>query len=96
MVVRLYGIPQIDINGHSHSDPDYLYTHNLEADTYYMADTAFGLKRLPNAPDSNDYLRIYKDNQGDLYSIRIYSNTLTNLTQNRYKTWTDVELLKNS
>jgi hypothetical protein len=96
MVVRLYGEPQKDPNGRSYIDDGFIYTYKPEDDTYFLVDTALSLKRLPHATDSMDNLRMYKDNHGDLYTINLNSNTITNWTQNRYRTWTDKELLKNS
>ncbi|QGQ94206.1 hypothetical protein EHS13_04425 [Paenibacillus psychroresistens] len=94
MIVRLYGVPQFDINGLTKSEPDFIFAPNLGRDNYYTVDTALNLKKLPKAPESNDNLSIYKDNKGDLYTINLYSNTLTNWTKNQSKTWIDVELLR--
>jgi hypothetical protein len=86
MIVRLYGKPKDDQTGELASIKVGLYE----------VDTTLGFRRLSNAPDPEDDIYIYKDSRGDLYTINLYSNTLTNLTQNQYRTWTDVELKKNS
>jgi hypothetical protein len=91
IIVRLYGNPKV-------TKDEYRETAETdwEKDGLYEADTGFGLRRLSNAPDPQDDLLFYKDSRGDLYTISLYSNTITNWTQNRYRTWTDGELLENS
>jgi hypothetical protein len=90
ITVRLYSKPESGANTFNKSV-------NSVKEGLFKIDTTLGLRRLSDAPDPNDdYIIIYKDNQGDLYTINLYSNTLTNWTQNRNRTWTDKELLKNS
>lgn len=65
-----------------------------DKDGFYEVTQELKLKRLAKAPDRQHDLKLYWDGQGDIYTIHKYSNTLTNWTQNRSKTWTDLELLK--
>lgn len=65
-----------------------------DKDGFYEVIPVLKLKRLAKAPDRQDELKLYRDGQGDIYAIHRYSNTLTNWTRNRSKTWTDLELLK--
>jgi hypothetical protein len=94
MIVRLYGKPKWDKNGNTIYDSGFIDSYLAEKDALFTVNTSLGLKRLPNAPDSKDDLVMYKDIQGDVYSLNLYSNTLTNWTKNQFKTWSDAELLK--
>ncbi|MCS7462303.1 hypothetical protein N0M98_19360 [Paenibacillus doosanensis] len=108
LLVRLYGKPlnteqeAAMRNGNYPVDPT-SGRHPLElpaaageTDGLYEAGADFTLKKLSAAPDSSDDLHMYKDKQGDLYTIGRYSNALTNWSRNEQRTWTDLELLQST
>ncbi|PUA36696.1 hypothetical protein C8Z91_25315 [Paenibacillus elgii] len=98
MVVRLYGQPFTEeksiVYGAGGPWMSPVEPFDPDKDGFYEATPELKLKRLAKAPDRQDDLKLYRDSQGDIYTIHRYSNTLTNWTQNRTKTWTDLELLK--
>jgi hypothetical protein len=98
MVVRLYGKSynngQPGVDPSSGPRPLTSESSDPEKDGIYEVNPSMELHRLSKAPDPQDDIFFYRDSQGDIYTIQKYSNTLTNWTQNRTKTWTDVELLR--
>ncbi len=98
MIVRLFGRPYKDgksvVYGARGPGLTPVEPFDAEKDGFYEVTPDLKLKRLAKAPDQQDNLTLYLDSQGDIYTIHRYSNTLTNWTWNRYKTWTDLELLK--
>lgn len=98
MVVRLYGQPYKEEKSvvYGAGGPWMMPAEPFDPDKdgFYEVTPELKLKRLAKAPDRQDDLKLYRDAQGDIYTIHRYSNTLTNWTQNRSKTWTDLELLK--
>ncbi|MBA2943746.1 hypothetical protein HZF08_36340 [Paenibacillus sp. CGMCC 1.16610] len=92
MLVRLYGIPNKE-GSLGEIAPSIVQSAEVIQNGIYEVDTNFHLRRLSGAPDDQEELYLYKDKLGDVYTINHYSNTITNWTKDRYKTWTDRELL---
>ncbi|SFK97635.1 hypothetical protein SAMN03159341_102494 [Paenibacillus sp. 1_12] len=95
LIVRLYGKPytnELGIDPSTGSRPLTSELSDTEKDGLYEVTPSLELRRFSKAPEEG--FSYYRDNAGDIYTINNYSNTLTNWTQNRSRTWSDVELLQ--
>ncbi|MCU6791131.1 hypothetical protein OB236_03205 [Paenibacillus sp. WQ 127069] len=95
LIVRLYGksyTNELGIDPSTGLNPLTSELIDPQKDGLYEVLPTLELRKLSKAPD--DGLSFYRDSEGDIYTIQLYSNTVTNWTQNRSKTWSDIELLQ--